>query len=117
MASTLKAAVVSSESSSPELMQRNRELEEELKQSQQREDKMRVELERTEKQLRVVEEAEERLCSHLGDLEAEVFKEVREYRARIVTLTEQLLQANELLQAVAGADADADHDHQEAIKP
>ncbi|XP_030512754.1 protein RESPONSE TO LOW SULFUR 3-like [Rhodamnia argentea] len=83
------------------LMMRNEELERELRESREREEKARDELRRTAERLRVAEEGEERLCSQLGELEAEAVVQAREYRARVVLLMEQLSQARRLLQAAA----------------
>ncbi|KAL8519663.1 hypothetical protein ACS0TY_010558 [Phlomoides rotata] len=80
------------------LKRRNEELEKELKNSLEREERMNQELQRTFERLRVAEEAEERLCSQLGELEAEAVDHVREYMAQIVTLSEKLSLAQKLLQ-------------------
>ncbi|KAI3974113.1 hypothetical protein MKX01_031571 [Papaver californicum] len=82
------------------LRQRNEELEKELNKSLMREEKMKRELEKTTKRLYVVEEAEERLCSQLGDLEAEALEYVRSYQAQIQSLNAQLSQAQSLLQSI-----------------
>ncbi|KAI3871832.1 hypothetical protein MKX03_027739 [Papaver bracteatum] len=82
------------------LRQRNEELEIELKKSLEREERMRRELEKTTQRLYVVEEAEERLCSQLGELEAEALDHVRLYQAQIRSLNEQLSQAQTLLQSI-----------------
>lgn len=84
-----------------ELRRRNEELERELKKSREREEKMRQELRRTLERLSVAEEAEERLCSQLGDLEVEALEQAREYHARIVSLMDQLSQAQKLIQTSA----------------
>ncbi|MBA0763233.1 hypothetical protein Gotri_012720 [Gossypium trilobum] len=47
--------------------------------------------------LRVAEEAEERLCSQLGDLEAESVNQVRAYNAHILSLMDQLSKGSNLL--------------------
>ncbi|KAJ4832487.1 hypothetical protein Tsubulata_000034 [Turnera subulata] len=80
------------------LKKRNEELERALRESREREEQMRVELQRAFERLRVAEEAEERLCSQLGELEAEAVTQAREYHARIISLMDQLLQANHLTQ-------------------
>ncbi|KAL2226852.1 protein RESPONSE TO LOW SULFUR 3-like [Sesamum indicum] len=72
------------------LRRRNEELERELKKSLEREERMREELMRASQRLRVAEEAEERLCCQLGELEAEALAHARESRARILELMEQL---------------------------
>ena len=48
--------------------------------------------------LEVAEDAEERLCSQHGELEAEAMDQSREYRERLVTLMEQLAAAQKLIQ-------------------
>ncbi|MCL7037913.1 hypothetical protein MKW94_006492 [Papaver nudicaule] len=82
------------------MRQRNEELESELQKSLEREEKMRAELEKTTERLYVVEEAEERLCSQLGELEAEALDHIRLYQDQIRSLNEQLSQAQSLLQSV-----------------
>ncbi|MBA0553983.1 hypothetical protein Golob_013118 [Gossypium lobatum] len=47
--------------------------------------------------LRVAEEAEERLCSQLGDLEAESVNQARAYNAHILSLMDQLSKGSNLL--------------------
>ena len=47
--------------------------------------------------LRVAEEAEERLCSQLGELEAESVNHARVYNAHIFFLVYQLSKANVLV--------------------
>ncbi|KAK6926135.1 hypothetical protein RJ641_007854 [Dillenia turbinata] len=81
-----------------ELKKRNEELGRELKESLEREIRVREELEKTSRRLQVVEEAEERLCFQLGELEAEAVDQAREYHAKSLALLDQLSQANQLLQ-------------------
>ena len=81
------------------LKRRNEELERELRASREREEQMRSELARARERLRVAEEAEERLCSQLGELEAEAVHHARDYHARIVSLMDQLSRAHHLLQS------------------
>ncbi|KAA8540125.1 hypothetical protein F0562_026817 [Nyssa sinensis] len=83
------------------LKKRNEELERELKRSLEREEKMRLELQRTWARLKVAEEAEERLCFQLGELEAEAVDQARAYRARMLSLMDQLSAAQKLLQAAS----------------
>ncbi|PON60361.1 hypothetical protein PanWU01x14_153470 [Parasponia andersonii] len=83
------------------LKKRNEELEQELRRSQEREEEMKTELVKAWRRLRVAEEAEERLCSQLGELEAEAVNEARSYHARIVSLMDQLSRAQQLLQAAS----------------
>ncbi|TMW80431.1 hypothetical protein EJD97_020212 [Solanum chilense] len=81
------------------LRRRNEELEKELKKSIEREEKMKEELNKTWEKLRVAEEAEERLCSQLGEFEAEAVDQARIYRTRIHNLMDQLSTAQKLLQS------------------
>ncbi|KAJ8559790.1 hypothetical protein K7X08_003848 [Anisodus acutangulus] len=90
---------VSTAPESEVLRKRNKELEKELKKSVEREEKMREELQKTWKRLKVAEEAEERLCSQLGELEAEAVGQARAYRARLINLMKQLSEAQKLLQS------------------
>ncbi|CAI8598660.1 unnamed protein product [Vicia faba] len=94
----IKNAVVPESDS--ELEKRNQGLEKELKESKEREEEMRRQLHSTWERLRVAEEAEERLCSQLGELEAEAVYQARDYHDRIVSLMEQLSHAQSLLQEV-----------------
>ncbi|EEF50902.1 protein RESPONSE TO LOW SULFUR 2 [Ricinus communis] len=73
-----------------QLKMRNEELEKALKESKEREGEMREELQRAWHRLRIAEEAEERLCSQLGELEAEAVNQARAYNARILFLMDQL---------------------------
>ncbi|XP_042491207.1 protein RESPONSE TO LOW SULFUR 3-like [Macadamia integrifolia] len=84
-----------------ELREKNEELERELKKSLEREEKMRKELQNTSQRLRVVEEAEERLCFQLGEFEVEALDQARAYHAQIRSLMDQLSQAHKLLQVHA----------------
>lgn len=83
------------------LKKRNEELERELKKSQEREEMMKQELRATFHRLRVAEEAEENLCSQLGELEAEAVEQARNYRMRMTALMEQLSLAQNLLQSAS----------------
>ncbi|KAK9059945.1 hypothetical protein SSX86_020649 [Deinandra increscens subsp. villosa] len=83
------------------LRKRNEELERELKRSVEREEKMKAELRRTWERLRVAEDAEERLCSQLGELEAEAVDQARAYRERLVTLMEQLSVAHKMIESAS----------------
>ncbi|XP_057440148.1 protein RESPONSE TO LOW SULFUR 3-like [Lotus japonicus] len=97
------AAAVTAVSSETELQKRNEELEKELRESKAREEQMRLQLQSAWEKLRVAEEAEERLCSQLGDLEAEAVHQARDYHARIVSLMEQLSRAQSLLSVVSSS--------------
>lgn len=79
------------------LKKRNEELEEQLKQSKEREEHVRRQLLAALDRVRIAEDAEERLCSQLGDLEAEALLQARQYHARIVSLLDQLSKAQTLL--------------------
>ncbi|XP_049395308.1 protein RESPONSE TO LOW SULFUR 3-like [Solanum stenotomum] len=83
------------------LRRRNDELEKELKKSFEREEKMREELQKTWERLRVAEEAEERLCSQLGEFEAEAVDQARAYRTRVMNLMDQLSLAQKLLESAS----------------
>ncbi|XP_030539708.1 protein RESPONSE TO LOW SULFUR 4-like [Rhodamnia argentea] len=83
------------------LRQRNEELEKELRESREREAATREELQRTAERLRVTEEAEERLCTQLGELEAEAVLDARAYHARILSLADQLAQARKFHQVAS----------------
>ncbi|XP_055828450.1 protein RESPONSE TO LOW SULFUR 3-like [Solanum dulcamara] len=83
------------------LRRRNEELEKELKKSIEREEKMRQDLKKTWERLRVAEEAEERLCSQLGELEAEAVDQARAYRTRVINLMDQLSSAHKLLESAS----------------
>ncbi|XP_039120743.1 protein RESPONSE TO LOW SULFUR 3-like [Dioscorea cayenensis subsp. rotundata] len=76
-----------------DLKRRNQELERELKKGIEREIKMKEELERTKERLRLVEDAEEMLCSQLGELEAEAVMHARQYQLRVAELSDQLARA------------------------
>ncbi|XP_030460275.1 protein RESPONSE TO LOW SULFUR 3-like [Syzygium oleosum] len=80
------------------LRRRNSELERELRESREKEEAAREELRRTSERLRVAEEAEERLCTQLGELEAEAVLQARAYHARILSLADQLARARKFLQ-------------------
>ncbi|XP_073012172.1 protein RESPONSE TO LOW SULFUR 2-like [Typha latifolia] len=85
-----------------ELRRRNEELEKEVREATAREQATRAELEKTRERLRVVEEAEERLCAQLGDLEAEAVVQAREFRIQVKALAEELARARSMLGCGAG---------------
>lgn len=87
------------ETTALQLKKKNEELEKELREIKDREEVMRRELQSAWERLRVAEDAEERLCYQLGELEAEAVHQARDYHARIVALMEQLSQAHNLLKA------------------
>ncbi|XP_027333531.1 protein RESPONSE TO LOW SULFUR 3-like [Abrus precatorius] len=86
--------IAQGETTALQLKKRNKELEEELRKSKEREEHMRLQLRVALDRLRIAEDAEERLCSQLGDLEAEALLQARDYHARIVSLMDQLSQAH-----------------------
>uniref|UniRef100_A0A7C8YJ67 Uncharacterized protein n=1 Tax=Opuntia streptacantha TaxID=393608 RepID=A0A7C8YJ67_OPUST len=88
-----------------ELRRKNQELERELKESKRREERLREELNTMWDRLKVAEEAEERLCSQLGDLEVEALEQARAYHARLSTLMDQLSRAHGLLQSASISEA------------
>ncbi|KAG0447641.1 hypothetical protein HPP92_028232 [Vanilla planifolia] len=79
---------------SAELHLRNRELEREL--------------DRARGRLRAVEEAEERLCAQLGELEAEAMEQAMEYNRRIRALSERLAEAQRIIANGVGGCAGGD---------
>ncbi|KAL2921584.1 Protein RESPONSE TO LOW SULFUR 1 [Bienertia sinuspersici] len=81
------------------LRKRNEQLEKELKESLKREEKMKEQLQKVWERVSVAEEAEDRLCSQLGDFEVEAVEQAREYHARIADLTDQLNHAHMLLKS------------------
>ncbi|GER46767.1 response to low sulfur 2 [Striga asiatica] len=91
------AAAAQTKGGEEALRRRNEDLERELRDSLAREERMRSELRRALARLTVAEEAEERLCCQLGELEAEAVGRAREYRARIEELMGQLAGAKEML--------------------
>ncbi|KAK2635799.1 hypothetical protein Ddye_030591 [Dipteronia dyeriana] len=58
---------------------------------------MKVELRKTWSRLQLAEEASERLCSQLSELEAEAVNQARDYHAHVISLINQLSEANKLL--------------------
>lgn len=89
------------DTTSLQLKKRNQELEDELRESNEREEKMRSQLQGARERLRVAEDAEERLCCQLGELEAEAVLHAREYHARVVSLMDELSRAHSLLNSVS----------------
>lgn len=77
------------------LQKRNEELKKALKHSQEREEKMKKEMQITLERLRVAEEAEERLCWQVAEVEAEAAENAKEYRAYVRSLMEQISHAQQ----------------------
>ncbi|KAJ3682176.1 hypothetical protein LUZ60_014750 [Juncus effusus] len=73
-----------------ELRKRNGELEKQVREFKDREELLKVELERTCLRLRTVEEAEERLCFEMGELEAEAVAQARAYQLHVKMLSDRL---------------------------
>ncbi|XP_040383959.1 uncharacterized protein LOC121055511, partial [Oryza brachyantha] len=73
-----------------EAMRRNAELEKAAAEAAAREERLRRELEAALARLAVAEEAEERLCVQLGELEAEAVAEAVEYQQQVRELSERL---------------------------
>ena len=86
----LKKPRLTEKSEMETMRQRNEDLQKALRQSREREEAAQRELRLTRDRLRAVEEAEERLCAQLGDLEAESHAQTRYYLLQIGSLTEQL---------------------------
>ncbi|KAL3754304.1 hypothetical protein ACJRO7_001526 [Eucalyptus globulus] len=101
LARAASAALSAGGGEQEKLRRRNEELERELRESRAREEAAREELRRTAERLRVAEEGEERLCTQLGELEAEAVLQARAYHARILSLADQLAQARKTLQVAS----------------
>ncbi|GKD38309.1 response to low sulfur 3-like protein [Tanacetum coccineum] len=82
-----------------DLMRQNEELEKELMRSLQREEVLKMELQKLWERVRVAEEAEERLCAQLGELEAETVDHAQEYHEHLVSLIEQLSAAHKFIES------------------
>uniref|UniRef100_A0A0D9XLE4 Uncharacterized protein n=1 Tax=Leersia perrieri TaxID=77586 RepID=A0A0D9XLE4_9ORYZ len=82
-----------------EVMRRNAELEKAAAEAAAREERLRRELEAALARLAVAEEAEERLCVQLGELEAEAAMQAVEYQQQVRELTDRLAFANDVLKS------------------
>uniref|UniRef100_A0A0A9BF94 Uncharacterized protein n=1 Tax=Arundo donax TaxID=35708 RepID=A0A0A9BF94_ARUDO len=80
-----------------EIARRNAELERAVAEAAAREERLRRELEAVLARLAVAEEAEERLCVQLGELEAEAVAQAVEYQEHVRALSERLAFANGVL--------------------
>jgi len=80
-----------------ELRLTNKRLLQQLEESRRQQAEMWAELEETRVRLLTVREAEERLCSQLGEFEAESVEQARAYNQEIISLTQRLKQAERLL--------------------
>jgi len=70
-----------------------------LEESRRQEAEVRAELEETRIRLLNVREAEERLCTQLGEFEAESVEQAQAYNQEIISLTQRLNHAEHLLSA------------------
>lgn len=82
-----------------ELRLTNKRLLQQLEESRRQQAEMRAELEETRVRLLTVREAEERLCSQLGEFEAESVEQARAYNQEILSLTQRLKHAEHLISA------------------
>ena len=82
-----------------ELRLKNRSFLQQLEESRRREADLRAELEETRICFLTVREAEERLCSQLGEFEAESVERAQAYNQEISSLTHRLKHAEQLLSA------------------
>ena len=73
-----------------EMRRHNSELEKAVAEAAAREERLRRELEAALARLAVAEEAEERLCVQLGELEAEFLEQAVEYQQHVKVLSERL---------------------------
>ncbi|GJM91198.1 hypothetical protein PR202_ga07551 [Eleusine coracana subsp. coracana] len=80
-----------------EIRRRNAELERAVAEAAAREERLRRELEAALARLTVAEEAEERLCVQLGELEAEAVMQAVEYQEHVRALSERLAFADGVL--------------------
>ena len=80
-----------------EMRRRNAELERAVAEAAAREERLRRELEAALARLAVAEEAEERLCVQLGELEAEAVTQAIEYQEHVRALSERLAFADAVL--------------------
>jgi len=77
----------------------NQRLLQQLEESRRQEAEMRAELEETRIRFLTVREAEERLCTQLGEFEAESVEQARAYNQEIISLTQRLKHAEHLISA------------------
>jgi len=77
----------------------NERLLQQLEESRRQEAEMRAELEETRIRFLTVREAEERLCTQLGEFEAESVEQAQAYNQEIISLTQRLNHAEHLLSA------------------
>lgn len=80
-----------------ELRLTNKRLLQQLEESRRQQAELGAELEETRIRLLTLREAEERLCSQLGEFEAESMEQARAYNQEILSLTQRLKHAERLL--------------------
>nr|ABK22136.1 unknown [Picea sitchensis]ABK24318.1 unknown [Picea sitchensis] len=85
-----------------ELRLKNKRLLQQLEESRKQEAELRAELEETRIRLHQAREAEERLCTQLGELEAESVEQARAYHQKITSLTQRLKHVEHLLSVSNG---------------
>jgi len=86
-----------------EMRRRNAELERAVAEAAAREERLRRELEAALARLAVAEEAEERLCVQLGEMEAEAVTQAIEYQERVRALSERLAFADAVVRRPSGS--------------
>jgi len=86
-----------------EMRRRNAELERAAAEAAAREERLRRELEAALARLAVAEEAEERLCVQLGELEAEAVTQAIEDQERVRALSERLAFADAVVRRPSGS--------------
>ena len=82
-----------------ELRLKNRSLLQQLEENRRQEAELLAELEETRIRLLTAREAEERLCSQLGEFEAESVEQAQAYNQEMTSLTQRLKHAEYLLSA------------------
>ncbi|AQK64667.1 uncharacterized protein LOC100274353 [Zea mays] len=90
MTTTTKVAAGAGRDAEEGMRRRNAELERAVAEAAAREERLRRELETALARLAVAEEAEERLCVQLGELEAEAMEQAVEYQERVRALSDRL---------------------------
>ncbi|CAN6298830.1 unnamed protein product [Urochloa humidicola] len=96
---TRKVAADASREAPEEMRRRNAELERAVAEAAAREERLQRQLEAALARLAVAEEAEERLCVQLGELEAEAVMQAVEYQDRVRALSERLAFADGVLRS------------------
>ncbi|KAG8092232.1 hypothetical protein GUJ93_ZPchr0012g20921 [Zizania palustris] len=102
MLKTKKVATAMDAEAAEGMMRRNAELEKAAAEAAAREERLRQELEAALARLAVAEEAEERLCVQLGELEAEAVTQAVEYQQHVRELSERLAFMDGVLRSSGG---------------